>query len=391
MNEGLHRYSEIKIEPIEKESSNTEDVLKDVDRKVGKGPKISRRDFLKATGILGSALVVDQIFNTPEEEPKKEEVPEVSQKSNETIEVPEEAPPEVASKEKVPMLFTPLEQILLYGEVRDLSEGLQVYQNAHFESLVKTKEGLRDLEITTNNLKKFNIDDLTKPFEENNLPRELAYMIPVQETRGKNVVSPAGARGISGIMPNMIKAFGFKKEHVEDPYIASEITAKYLAEEREKRFGEKSDVDMLLYAYNAGGGLFGFTKTVPKEERTCENFFQYMEGYMNAVCKKIHEKKYTHILDEKDKTLSHVSNRFGIPLARILEANGFTKDTVIHKGDSVLIPFENMKEAAKIVFRNPLEALQYAPEIKAKFKALKESGLLYQVDARAKTEESVLV
>jgi hypothetical protein len=327
---------------------------------------LTRRDFLLGGLALGGATLLANLPDSKEEEVTlSKEVEEIAK---------------AYTQEDKGEVLTPLEQLQIYGEVRDLEKGLKVYHDQHYEKLTVTEEGMKDMYDAVSNMSKFDLQKMIKPFEEKGLSTKLAYMVAIQETRARNKKSSVGALGVTGIMPATAKAHGYTQEDLKDPYIASEITAEYFANERDVRFGNNED--MLLHAYNAGGGLFGFTKTVSKEERIPKKFYEYMENYMNGIFSEVKERGYTHTLEKRDKTLSHVSKRFEVPLADILEANGLTENSPIHVGGTIIIPFRDMKHAAEVVFRKPLEALQYTPEIRAKYDALKDSGLIRIINVR---------
>ncbi len=273
---------------------------------------------------------------------------------------------------------TPIAQIREFGEVEHLEAGLEAVFNEHYRYHTHTGKGKKDLELAVKNVSKLDMEKVVKPYLERGLDRELAYMIAVQETRGRTLTSWAGARGMTGIMPATAKAMGYEPKDVDDPYIASEVTAEYLANEKD-RFGD--DVDMLLYAYNAGGGLFGFTRGVSKEERTPENFYRYMEWYMNTMLKDVREKGYyVHTIDGSDKTLYGICRRFKVPVYKVMKENSMKKNSTIHRGDKIKIPYDDVVHAAKILLRKPLEALRYTPQVKAKYKAMKETGLTNKID-----------
>ncbi len=285
----------------------------------------------------------------------------------------------VEIEKKKAIVTTPLEQLQAYGEIKDLRAGIKILFDDHYRRFIRTEKGKKDMEIAVQNISKLNMSKIIELYKAMQLPEELAFMIAIQETRATNKKSFAGARGLTGVMPATAKAFGYTSADLNDSYIANKITAKYLTTERKERFG--NDIDMLLHAYNAGGGLFGFTKSVPREERTVENFYKYMEEYINRVYKEVKEKGYyTHTIDKKDKNLTTISKRFDISLNDLLKENNFTKETLIHCGDKIKIPYRNMNKAAKILFRKPFETLNYVPEIKAKYKAIKDLGFINSIE-----------
>lgn len=343
-----------------------------------------RRRFLKKAVrnavALGALSTVPYLIDTDSEPEESNSIEEHEKKSVEVEKIVEEIKRDDA-REKIVETLSPLEQLDAFGEVKDLQAGVDTVYADHYEHLTTSGKGKNDMRVAVKNLSKLNMQKIAKPFEERNLPKELSYMIAIQETRGKKKISHAGARGITGIMPKTAKALGFKTKDADDPYKASEMTAEYLAIERDDRFGD--DTDLLFHAYNAGGGLFGYTKTErKKEDRSAEGFYSYMEEYINTTYKEVKEHGYRHTVDVKDTNLVQLSRRFKVPLVRILKANNLEIDSELHEGDTVVIPFVDMHHAAKVVFRKPFEALRYAPQLKAKYQALKDSGLLATLEKK---------
>jgi len=370
------RFSTIPIDSEDKPSGHNENI----------SPKkeISRRDFLKWGGAVATTTALGGVMKslTSSDEVTKiyeDKVPDYVVKKVDAV---------AENAEKTPIVLTPLEQLQAYGEIRDMKAGLKVFQDEHYHTLTETKDGEKDMRTAMENISKYDVEKLIKPYEERGLPKELAYMIAIQETRGRIQKSHANARGMTGILPETALDLGFMPSDANDPYVASEMTAKYLATERDERFGD-NNIDMLLHAYNAGGYLYGFTETVPRKERTTENFYRYMANYINTKFKHLKENGYRHILED-EKTIEQVSRRFEVPVDAILKANKLTKKSVIHKGDSILIPFENMEQAVKIVFRKPMQALQYAPGLKAKYKALKDTGFLSKIEKGSGATKSTI-
>lgn len=292
----------------------------------------------------------------------------------------EENREEEEKKERIPpVVITPLEQLAAYGEIRDLKKGVEALYSDHYRYLTTTGKGKEDMRRAVKNLSHLDLKKMARPFKERGLPLELAYMIAIQETRARNTTSWAGARGLTGIMPKTAKAHGYDPDDAYNPYIASEITARYLETEKEDRFGD--DIDLLLYSYNAGGGLFGYTKTVPeKKERTVEGFYEYMEDYFNTRYNEVKEKGYYEYTIRSGDTLLRISRFFRVPLEDILEKNGLTMESVIHEGDILKVPFTDMQDFVKVIFRKPLEAIRYTPELKAKYKAMKDRGFTERIE-----------
>ncbi len=356
--------------------------------------KITRRDFLK--GIVATALVggvTGQFIDVEKDNPqntqnsatlKEEGVEKITKNpSEEKVEAPKK------SEEKIPTVLTPLEQLVAYGEVRDLGGGLKVIHDEHYHKLAETEDGKKDMQTAIENLSRYDMKALVAPFKKLGLPEELAYMVAIQENRGRITRSKAGARGMTGILPQTALGLGYLPKKADNPYTASEITAKYFATEREERFGD--DIDMLLHAYSAGGYLYGFTEKVPRSERTPENFYLYMANYINKKFEEVRAKgyRYQHTVED-EKNLGEVSRRFDVPIESILKANNLTKKSILKKGKVLVIPFETKEKAIQTVFRKPMEALRYAPEVRAKYKALKSLGLLTKLDPVFKTRKSAL-
>lgn len=330
-----------------------------------------RRRFLK--NALRNAVALGVVGAMPVSIDDGKKVPEEFEKIKQDME-------REGARESVVGTLTPLDQLEAFGEVKDLQAGVDAVCAEHYAHLVKTGKGKKDMLDAVQNLSTLDMEKVAQPFTERQLPKELSYMIAIQETRGKNLTSKAGARGITGVKPRMAIDLGFKPEDLNDPYKASEITAEYLAQERDDRFGDNTD--LLFHAYNAGGGLFGYTKKERrKKDRSTEGFYAYMEDYINTTYKEIEKLGYyAHTVDDEDTNLIKLSERFEVPLVKILEANNLEIDSELHKGDSVAIPFDDMVHASKVVFRKPLQALRYAPQIKAKYRALKDTGLLAKIE-----------
>lgn len=345
-------------------------------------PKDSgRRQFLKDAVIKGTALGVTtsalatMLKKLTQEDNSKDSL---EAENIDTLKKEKIHGDYVKESERQYVGKTPLEQIEEFGMIKNLDLGMQAIHDRHYAYLTSTEKGKRDMEIATKNISGLNVKKVAEPFKKRGLPEELAYLIAIQETRGKPVTSWAGARGITGIMPATAKAMGFTPEDADNPYIAIEITARYLEGEKE-RFGDS--VDMLLYAYNAGGGLFGFTENTPRDKRTPEHFYEYMREYMNDIFSKVVENGYyEHVIEKSDKNLTNISKRFNVPVYKIEQANNFKKDSVIYVGDVIKIPYDDLKIAAKILLRKPFEALRYAPEVKAKQKALIDSGMSEKIE-----------
>jgi hypothetical protein len=381
------RFGSIRIKPEGSTPPSGEDDPKSPKGKKSE-PVLTRRNFLIGGAAAVASYAVRDFLIAKDIERETEAILKTGDVK--VLDTPPEVTPAQEAQEKSAFIFSPLEQLRVYGEIRDLKTGLQAVFEDHCAYLTGTEKGIEDMRMAAENMSQYDINKLITPFIERGLPEELAYMIAIQETRGKNKVSSRGARGITGILLGTAKLLGFKLEEVNDPYLATQATATYFANEQEKRFGKNADIDILLHAYNAGGGLYGFTKNTPPEERTSENFYKYMEKYINSRYEKIKKNEYTHVLDDEDKTLTHVSKRFKVPLEKILQANNLKEDAKIHKGDILTIPFENPDAGAKIVFSKPMEALRYAPEVKAKYKALKEIGLLGMFHTDHKKGEGAL-
>ncbi len=361
--------------------------------------KTTRRNFIKnavkfgvATTVTGS--VASKLLENVEEGKGANEVSlkikELAKKiKEEQVKSEVDKIADEYTKESELEQMTPMEQIEKYGKIRNLGKGIKALENEHYKKLTEDKKGKRDMQVAVKNMSKVNLSKMIKPFSERGLPEELAYMIAIQETRGRTKTSWAGARGMTGIMPATAKALGFKPKDADNPYKAMEMTAEYLETEKKDRF--ENDTDLLLHAYNAGGGLFGFTRIFSKEERTAENFYKYMESYINFILREVKENGYyVHTVDKKDKNLTSISKRFKVSVQDILKENGFTESTIIRVGDEIKIPYSDMNKAAKVLFRKPFEALNYAPELKAKYKALKDLGLLKRLQANIRATGSVV-
>jgi hypothetical protein len=335
----------------------------------------SRRTFLKKAAITAVALgIPSELEQEAErflEEDKNKKTAEEKPTKEENTQTPQE---------HAPVVTTPLEQLNAWGEIRDMEAGIQAIYRNHRIHLFNDKNGKDDMKMATENIKKLPMKKIKMVYEGYGLPEKLAYMIAIQETRGRNITNKKGAQSITGLMPETLKHLGLKPEDVQDAVLASAATAYYFTVEKRERFG--NDMDLLLHAYNAGGGLYGYTKSVRrKEDRNASDFYAFMQEKINTEYKKIErEGFYEHRIDSEDKHLTSISKRFEVPLEAIIEENGISRNTPIVKGQILRIPYTDMKKAARIIFRKPFEGLRYAPEIKAKYSVLKEEGLLNEIE-----------
>jgi len=344
--------------PAEKKTQN--------DNKEVKKKGVSRRNFLvgiggaATIGAIGGSGLFDDVN-------KKD----ISNKTNDFIE-------SVAKRfERPPVELDPVEQFIKYGKIKNLHTGIEAVKDEHFRHLTKDKNGVDDMRIAAENMSMLDMDRFTKPFVDAGLPPQLCYMIAVQETRGRNITSWAGARSIMGIMPKTAKALGYTEEEIDDPYIASEVSAKYCVEEQ-KRFNEG---DMILHAYNGGGSLFEFTGKTPRIDRTTENFYSYMEEDMNKTYDEIVSRSYVNAKIRKGDTISRISQKWGVSMSEVLALNNLSKQSIIHPGNKIKIAFENSQEMLEKIFSKELEVLRYTPEVKAKYEVLKDQGLLAHLDS----------
>jgi hypothetical protein len=333
----------------------------------------SRRNFVIGAATVAGYAALRSVPQSDIERP----VP-VPLDVPETVEIP-------ATQENAETLVlrTPLEQMQELGRVEDLEEGIRAIYTKHHEYLTQNPNGRRDMEIATQNMSKLDMRKLVEPFKDRNIPQQFAYMIAIQETRGKNVTSWSGAKGITGLMPKMIKFFGGKahaetRSPTDNPYVAGTLTADYIKAER-ARFGD--NVDMLLHAYNGGAGLFGFTATTQKEERVPENFYAFMEQHINRRYREMLSRGYREHVIEKGDTLMQLSREYKVSLRALFKLNHMNDDSVLRIGDKVKVPFNNSKEEIKELFRKEFEVLHYAPEVRAKYEALKDIGLLARLEA----------
>ncbi len=328
-----------------------------------------RRTLLFAAGLaLGHMAVESAVskFGIEEQETKAARPPLSAESKT------------IAETRETLRLLTPLEQMQELGRVEDLEEGIRAIYTKHHEYLTQNPNGRRDMEIATQNMSKLDMRKLVEPFKKKDIPQQFAYMIAIQETRGRNVTSWAGARGMMGLMMYTVKKLGLSTERIHDPYESGKIAAEYLEAERE-RFGD--NVDMLLHAYNGGAGLFGFTATTQKEERVPENFYAFMEQHINRRYREMLSRGYREHVIEKGDTLMQLSREYKVSLRALFKLNHMNDDSVLHIGEKVKVPFNNSKDEIKELFRKEFEVLHYAPEVKAKYEALKDIGLLARLEA----------
>ncbi len=316
-----------------------------------------RRRFVKGLAVLGGAAV----FGATERHP-----------SHPQDEVERNA-------EGEPIFFTPDVQLSRYREVKDIHFGLQSVFSREYDRILREPKGQKDMEESVENLDKLDIQRFVQPFLDRGVPYKLAYMIAIQETRAKHDTSWAGAKGITGIMPSTAEHYGYTTEDLKDPYVAAEISARYLVDERH-RFG--NNVDMLLHAYNGGGGLFGFTASYSFKDRTPEHFYAYMQEKINTeAAEKLRTGYHVHTFDTRTKNLSEVSELFSVALEELQEANPDVEPTTMKYGDEIKIPLAHAgAETWREVFRKYFETLYYTFEIHGKYAALKEQGLVSRIE-----------
>lgn len=290
---------------------------------------------------------------------------------------------EKESVEKVPDA-TLEEQLEQFGYIKDLKEALRAHERDHERSFTETESGKRDLETAVANIKKLNMQKLMEPFAENDLPEDLAYMIAIQETRGKNVVSHAGALGITGIMPQTARSFGEKPEAVHDPYVATKMAADFLKREV-PAFGR--NIPMLLHVYNGGAGLMGFTDKYPKEKWKPKYFYEYMQSHINKKYRELKEVGITYKIQKGD-TFYSIAKACNVPVETLLKHNNLEEGEAIIAGRSLKIPITNTEEILRDGLRKELELIRYVPEIRAKYSALKALNLIAMLEEGAKKHMS---
>lgn len=312
------------------------------------------------------------------------------ERRDETLKPEEEKETEL---EKEPELLMPHEQ-LARGEDVDLTAGIEAVFETHRAHLTDPEKSGADMEQAAENIQMLDMQRFVQPFWERDFSHKFAYMIAIQETRGRNLRSHSGAGSVTGIMPYTAERYGYTIEELQaDPAKAAEVTAQYLADERRERFGryfneeteqyDDNNIDMLLHAYNGGGGLFEFTASVSREERTPENFYTYMEEKINTEYQEItQEGYYLYEFDTRAQNLSDVSGLFEIPIEDIKKANPGLEPTEMQHGDKIKIPIENATAGTwRQVFGKEFETLYYVPELSAKYAALKELGLVSKIEA----------
>jgi hypothetical protein len=357
-------------EQSDKENENTKREIeqkKHMERDGLESP--SRRNFIKGVVATGVGLAVPSYIgkeNVPEQEELPEQRPDRKEK------------PSTEHRERMPGGLLPHEQ-LVYGKIQNLTEGLNEVYDEEYMHFAYNAKGQSGMETATDNLSELDMKRFITPFLERGLPQQLAYMIAIQETRARNTASWAGAVGMTGIMPHIAEHYGYAPDDVRDPYIASEITAKYLDDER-KRFGD--NIDMLLFAYNGGGLLFGFTEATPKHARTPANFYNFMQEKINTAYEGIEDAGYyVYKVDKRATTFIKMSELFDIPVEEIEHENPSVEPTQIHLEDKIKIPIEHATERTwRQVFRKEFETLYYAPEVKAKYNALRDLGLTSRIE-----------
>ncbi len=286
---------------------------------------------------------------------------------------------EKESIEKVPDA-TIEEQLKQFGYIKDLREALRAHERDHQKSFIETEIGKRDLETAVANIKKLNMEKLMEPFTKHKLPEDLAYMIAIQETRGENVVSHAGALGITGIMPQTARSFGKEPEALEDPYVATAMSADFLKREI-PAFGR--NIPMLLHVYNGGAGLMGFTEVYPKEKWKPKYFYEYMQSHINKKYRELKENAVTYKIQKGD-TIDSISKACNVSMETLLKHNNLEKGDTIIAGRSLKIPITNIEEIIRVGLRKELELIRYVPEIRAKYSALKALNLVTDLEEGVK-------
>ena len=351
--------------------------------------KIDRRAFLGAlgAGVLGG--VVAKMSTDTEPEKQMVQVPEkitttksASLESYTRIPYEPEVPQQSDMLEGERFPLTIQEQFEKFGHIQNLKGSLIAHAEAHFKYYTQHPDGKLDMKTAVENLEKLDMEKFVTPFTNSGLPQQLAYMIAIQESRGKpETVSWAGARGIAGIMPRTLLLLGFSRDRIasltKDSYLGSEVAAKHLKADREI-FGD--DIPLLLHSYNGGAGLFGFTAVTPKEKRTHNAFYAYMEDYLNKRYGEILNSGYSHIVTKGD-TLTKVAQQYGVAVDDICKHNGITTSTVLGVGKRIRVPAPSVAHVLMNAFRKETEVLNYSFEVRAKYDALRELNLLAKLEA----------
>jgi hypothetical protein len=190
-------------------------------------------------------------------------------------------------------------------------------------------------------------------------------------------------------MPATLRLLGYSGERIatltKDPYFGSKLAAKHLEADR-NIFGD--DISMLLHSYNGGAGLFGFTASTPRESRTPDAFYVYMERYINTKYQELRNSGYPYKIVKKD-TLKSIAEKFDVSVDELCDHNEITRNTILTIGDEIKVPVTTTSQAITLGLRKEFEVLNYAFEIQAKYDALKELDLLVQLEAGLSIQSSL--
>ncbi len=275
---------------------------------------------------------------------------------------------------------TMITQLLTNGNVANLERALGAVYEEHYKYLTEDPKGQADLKTSVNNLSEIDLSAFLKPYQEAGIPEEIAFLIAIQESRGKvDAVSHSGARGINQIMPATARLFGSNKEDVFDPEEAAKVTTKYL--KSEAKVFNRSNLPALVSIYNSGRGLAGdYLRQSEKEERDAHSFYQFLEKELNEETEPIHKHGYYKHQVQKGQSLNRIAKRYHTSVEAIVEQNPGLNPNRLSVGQEVKVPM-NMATAIATVskLRKLVEMLEYGPEFFAKWEALIKLGLLHEL------------
>ena len=277
---------------------------------------ISRRAFMIGGLLALASAAIALHHNSSHTESSQEPTATHRQhKSLEKDDNPRHVPIERDRYGNPKTMLTLDEQLERGDENLDLTEA---YKAEFQEYAQRYQKELPTLRQSVERITEANVDKLLTPFAERGLATPLAWMIPLKESGFRDVTARHGTKDATGeyqIRPSTAKLFQ-TKYHLppvyahpgKNLYRDAEL-ASIIMEENYKALG---DINLALYAYNAGAGLFGYTKNTPKSQRSQEGFLQYMENYIKQKIATHPHDDPAEILGKVKEALTYVPRMYAI-------------------------------------------------------------------------------